>query len=300
MTLAPPTSGPGRLPVVRPVGLFAVLSLDSAGTITAWDGQADEIFGWTEDEALGRRLTEMIIPPSLRADHERGLAHFLATGAGPMLNRRIEVTALHRDGREFPVELAIWPAQSRDTWSVNAFVRDLPERNRTDPMESIDLGLWPAADDPVLVDEVPEPAAPAVAEAAHSYPADTPEIGRLLLAEDNLVNQKVAAAMLCSAGYRVDTALNGAEAVRAVTAQRYDAVLMDCQMPELDGYEATAAIRAYEGPNRHTPIIALTAGARREDRERCLAEGMDGYLAKPVDRSALLALVAYSVQANRP
>ena len=116
--------------------------------------------------------------------------------------------------------------------------------------------------------------------------------GWLLLAEDNLINQKVAVAMLSSAGYRVDTVLNGAAAVQAAAAQPYDAILMDCQMPELNGYEATAAIREREGSERHTPIIALTAGARREDRERCLAEGMDSYLAKPVSKDALLALVA--------
>lgn len=67
-------------------------------------------------------------------------------------------------------------------------------------------------------------------------------------------------------------------------------------MPVLDGYQATAAIRAYEGPDRHTPIIAMTAGARREDRERCLAEGMDNYLSKPVSKDALLALVARYTQ----
>jgi PAS domain S-box-containing protein len=130
-----------------------------------------------------------------------------------------------------------------------------------------------------------------------------PNLGRLLLAEDNLVNQKVAVAMLAGAGYRVDTALNGAEAVKAVSRQAkanqpYDAILMDCQMPELNGYEATAVIRADEGSERRTPIIALTAGARSEDRERCLAEGMDGYLAKPVSKDALLAVVARSVRAG--
>ena len=127
--------------------------------------------------------------------------------------------------------------------------------------------------------------------------------GRLLLAEDNLINQKVAIAMLSSVGYVVDTVLDGAAAVRAASEHRYDAILMDCQMPEMNGYEATAAIRAYEGAARHTPIIAMTAGARREDRDRCLAEGMDNYVSKPVGKDTLLAVVAQSVasnSANRP
>jgi CheY-like chemotaxis protein len=105
---------------------------------------------------------------------------------------------------------------------------------------------------------------------------------------------------LSNAGFRVDTVLNGAEAVRAAAAKPYDAILMDCQMPELDGYEATVAIRAHEGSGRHTPIIAMTAGARPEDRVRCLAGGMDSYLAKPVSKDALLALVAASLKEKSP
>lgn len=140
--------------------------------------------------------------------------------------------------------------------------------------------------------------APAEADQVAPESGADPAGGLLLLAEDNPINCKVAHAMLASAGYRVDTVHDGAAAVRAVAVQRYDAILMDCQMPELDGYQATAAIRAREGSGRRTPIIALTAGARAEDRERCLAEGMDSHLAKPVSKDALLALVASSLRSG--
>jgi two-component system, sensor histidine kinase and response regulator len=118
--------------------------------------------------------------------------------------------------------------------------------------------------------------------------------GRILLVEDNMINQKVALAMLSGTGYQVDAVADGAAAVEAFGLEHYDAILMDCQMPGMNGYQATAAIRESEGPDRHTPIIALTAGARSEDRTRCLSAGMDGYLVKPVDKNVLLELLATS------
>ncbi|MEO7837185.1 MAG: response regulator, partial [Acidimicrobiales bacterium] len=136
------------------------------------------------------------------------------------------------------------------------------------------------------------PAADVKQTAARSSEGSERHGGRVLLAEDNPINQKVAIAMLSSAGYEVDIVPNGEIAVRAAGSRPYDLILMDCQMPVLNGYEATAAIRAREGSERHTPIIAMTAGAQREDRERCLTAGMDDYLAKPVRKDALLALVA--------
>ena len=122
-------------------------------------------------------------------------------------------------------------------------------------------------------------------------PVPAPVRGVVLLAEDNLINQNVAVAMLKGGGYLVDVVSDGREAVRATLANRYDVVLMDCQMPEMDGYQAAAAIRAAEDGGRRTPIVALTAGAMQEDQERCLAAGMDGYLAKPVRIADVLAAV---------
>ena len=115
---------------------------------------------------------------------------------------------------------------------------------------------------------------------------------RLLVADDNPVNQKVAVAMLARIGYRTDAVSNGAEAVEAHSLMRYGAILMDCQMPEMDGFEATTEIRRREGSSSHVPIIALTAAAMKADRERCLEVGMDDYIAKPARLEHLAAVLA--------
>jgi CheY-like chemotaxis protein len=137
---------------------------------------------------------------------------------------------------------------------------------------------------------------PTNVRAQNGAPSGEPTVGRLLLVEDNSINQKVAVAILSSAGYCVDAVTSGAAAVRAAAEHNYDAVLMDCQMPDMNGYEATAAIRAGEAVGKTVPIIAITAGARPEDRELCLDAGMDDYLAKPVTKDALLAVVAQSLR----
>ncbi len=119
-------------------------------------------------------------------------------------------------------------------------------------------------------------------------PAFDPDL-RLLVVEDNTVNRTVALRFLGRLGLQADTARDGAEALRKVTASCYDLVLMDCQMPGVDGFEATRRIRALDGPYADLPIIALTAHALDGDREACLAAGMDDYLAKPLDADALAA-----------
>jgi len=117
-----------------------------------------------------------------------------------------------------------------------------------------------------------------------------PHAPLVLIAEDNEINQAVAKALLITRGVRTAIARNGREALEMVLANEYAAVLMDCQMPELDGYEATRGIREAES-GRHVPIIAMTAHSMPGDRERCLAAGMDDYLSKPVRARQLEAVI---------
>lgn len=121
----------------------------------------------------------------------------------------------------------------------------------------------------------------------------------LLLVEDNEINQMVAATLLEGDGYVVTIAADGLEAVDRAACGRFDAILMDVQMPRLDGIEATRRLRGGDGPNRRTPIIALTANATPADRERYLAVGMNDCLSKPFELDVVRAVVAHWVDAGQ-
>lgn len=124
------------------------VAIDAAGCIVEWNPQAETMFGWKAAEVLGRPVAEIIIPERRRQPHVRGLRRFLETGNGPVLHKRIELDALHRSGKEFPVELTISPVQLNRTWRFNAFIRDLTERRRS---EERFRGLLETAPDAMLI-----------------------------------------------------------------------------------------------------------------------------------------------------
>ena len=144
----------------------------------------------------------------------------------------------------------------------------------------------------VPFDSVKAPRAHVNVSSPDSKPRADPNKVRILLAEDKPLNQKLTRSQLKNLGYSADIANNGQEVIEAVTRGPYDLILMDCQMPIKDGYEATMEIRRREGKNRKIRIVAMTANAREGDRERCLAAGMDDYLSKPIKQHDLASVLA--------
>jgi PAS domain S-box-containing protein len=112
--------------------LEAVIGMDGTGVVTFWNPSATQMFGWTREEALGRELADLIIPAAFREAHRRGLERYLRIGEGPLLNRRLEVMGLRRDGTEFPVELAVTPLHEGEYYTFHAFIRDITERKRAE------------------------------------------------------------------------------------------------------------------------------------------------------------------------
>lgn len=122
-----------RIQNVLETALDAFVGLNADGLIIDWNGQAEQTFGWSRQEAMGRPLEDMILPQQYRESHRLGMKRFLHTKEGLVLNRRIEITALHKDGHEFPVELHISPTQLKNGYVFNGFIRDLSDRKRQEP-----------------------------------------------------------------------------------------------------------------------------------------------------------------------
>jgi PAS domain S-box-containing protein len=246
---------------------------DLDGRFTYVNPMASRFVGFPEEELLGKHFTELVHP-----DHRQRVSNGLVDQFRRRLrNTYDEFVAVTRDGR------ALWVGQNvqllmdgERVLGFQAAARDVTERKRVE--EALEQERRRLQQ---IVDAAqPRRPRPRPATAAPSRP-------RVLVAEDNPINRKVAQSMLEHLGYRPDVVVNGLEAVEACARSTYDAILMDCQMPVLDGLRATAWIRQREGQARRTPIIALTADTLSEDRQRCFAAGMDDFLSKPVTLAVL-------------
>ena len=142
-----------RLLATLETAMDAVIQMNAAGIITSWNSQAEKIFGWSREEALGQVLHETIIPPQYREAHRRGLERFLLTGEGPMLNSRVEVAGLHRDGHDISVELSIAPIQAAGKHEFSAFIRDITERKQHERELRIAAAAFEAQEGIAVTDE---------------------------------------------------------------------------------------------------------------------------------------------------
>src|SRR4051794_39575399 len=379
----------------------AFVSINADGLITAWNRQAEITFGWPREAIIGQPLREAIIPPRYREAHQRGLHDCLATGTVKQLCKRMELTALHRDGHEFPVELAVWPTRVGDNYYFHAFIRDTTERKRAeaelrcayDELEvrvrehTEELATANAALQTTIIDlhlaererlallageqearrrveqsnRALERATRAKSEflATMSHEIRTPlnvvigmtdlllqseltpeqreyattarRSGEMLLTilSDVLDLSKIEAGQMTleAVPFTLDSLLadvcafqaaqasakrlrldwysdgevptllgdlvrlvsSGREALAALAGRAFDAVLMDCWMPDLDGFDATRELRRREAAGERVPVIALTADVLTDARGRCLEAGMDDYLAKPMRLEDLAA-----------
>jgi signal transduction histidine kinase/CheY-like chemotaxis protein len=281
---APPAARAAAVPVAPALRGLRILVVDDSGTsravlrqhLAGWQAEVEETA--TASEALarlragaaeGRPYVLALVDRDMPETDGLELAQLVAADRSLAQTRLVLMTAWGQPAEARPGRPAGFAAQV--TKPVRA--GQLLER-----LTALVDGTSPAA-------TRPRPAAPT------AFPGEAR--ARILVAEDNTVNQQLVVRLLRKRELRADVVANGREAIATLARVPYDLVLMDCQMPEMDGFEATRAIRALEaGTERHIPIIALTANAMEGDQQRCLDAGMDDYLVKPILPDALFAAIA--------
>ena len=194
----------------------AFIAMDAEGVIIDWNTEAEKIFGISSSQAIGRKLSETIIPERYRERHRAGLKHFLKTGEGPLLGKRLEITALRADNSEFPVVLAISPVRWADTWIFNAFLHAIPDPKE---MEAVDSAAPQVSDRPIASGL------------------------RILLVEDHLRTGATLARLLEGWGHSVQQAGSLAQGRQFVRSQTFDLLLTDLELPDGDGTDLMREIR---------------------------------------------------------
>ncbi len=209
----------------------AFIAMDAEGVIIDWNPQAEKTFGFPSSQALGRRLSETIIPKRHRERHRLGLERFLKTGEGPLLGKPVEITALRADGSEFPVKLIISPVRWADTWIFNAFLHEITDRKGKDAATATSAAVAP-------------PPAPSIAPGL-----------RILLIEDHLNTRATLVRLLKSWGHAVEEAETLAQGRQLLKSRRIDLLLTDVELPDGAGSDLMREIRE---TSPAMPGIALT------------------------------------------
>lgn len=247
----------------------AFIAMDAEGMIIDWNTEAEKIFGISSSQAIGRRLSETIIPERHRERHQAGLKHFLKTGEGPVLGKRLEITALRADNSEFPVVLAISPVRWADTWIFSAFLHEIPDRKEMDAAES---------------------AAPPVSEGPMASGL------RILLVEDHLRTRAALARLLESWGHSVQQADTLAQGRQLVRSQSFDLLLTDMALPDGEGSDLMREIRE---TSPATPGIAITGFDTHGSSAASMEAGFLLHFTKPIATEKLRVVIEEIAKAQQ-
>jgi PAS domain S-box-containing protein len=248
----------------------AFIAMDGNGMIIDWNRQAEATFGLPSSQAIGRKLSETIIPERYRQQHEAGLKHFFKTGEGPLLRKTVRITALRADGTEFPVELAISPIQWADTWIFNAFLHEITDRNVVDAINAT----------------LAEP----------SIPSTAPGL-RILVVEDHENTRTSLARLLEGWGHLVDQAAGVVEAREVLKTRHPDLLLTDVQLPDGLGSDLMRELREVSPGSAG---IALTGLDSAGSVDQSFQAGFLLHFTKPIATDKLRNALEKIAAARRP
>jgi PAS domain S-box-containing protein len=241
----------------------AFIAMDAEGIIIDWNSEAEKIFGYPPSQAIGRKLSETIIPESHRERHQAGLQHFLKTGEGPLLGKRIEISALREDGNEFPVVLAISPVRWADTWIFNAFLHEVTDLKEMDVEESV---------------------------------GSTAAGLRVLLVEGHLRTRATLARLLETWGHSVEQAATLAQGRQLLRSQPFDLLLTDVALPDGEGADLMREIRETSPATAGIAVTGFdTAASEAASREA----GFLFHFIKPVVAEKLRTVIEEIAKARR-
>jgi PAS domain S-box-containing protein len=247
----------------------AFIAMNAEGVIIDWNTEAEKIFGISSSQAIGRKLSETIIPEQHRERHRVGLEHFLKTGEGPLLGKRLEITALRGDSSEFPVVLAISPVRWADTWIFNAFLHEIPDPKEMEAVES----AVPQVSDGSIVSGL-----------------------RILLVEDHLRTRATLARLLESWGHSVQQADTLAQGRQLIRSQSFDLLLTDVALPDGEGSDLMREIRETSGA---TPGIAITGFDSPASAAASVEAGFLLHFTKPIPTEKLKTAIEEIARAQQ-